>query len=168
MSLPVPGSKRGEETVIGGWCWARVAPGSDPASSGAPRDAVTLGPLRRPWCRLCRAPTEEVVCGARGRPRTKPSVQVPSAPALLGLTVPSPIPRIPGGTSGGGQGVDNSSLPSQPPAPARHSGRSARQQGADAQPQDHIPGQPRGGWGGRRLPAQAHRLIKPCPSSSLC
>ena len=115
MSLPVPGSKCGEETVIGGWSRARVAPGSDPASSGAPRAAVTLGPLRRPWCRLCQAPTAEVVCGAGGRPRTKPSVQVPSAPALLGLTVPSPIPRIPGGTRGGGQGGGQREPPFQSP-----------------------------------------------------
>ena len=123
MSLPVPGSKCGEETVTGGWCRARVAPGSDPASSGAPRATVTLGPLRRPWCRLCQVPTTEVVCGAGGRPWTKPSVQVPSAPALLGLTVPSPIPRIPGGTRGGGAG--GWTTRASPPAPLPRQGTRA-------------------------------------------
>ena len=141
-----------------------MAPGSDPASSGAPRAAVTPGPLRRPWCWPCRAPTAEAVCGAGGRQRTKLSVRVPSATALLGLAVSSPIP---GGSRGGWAGVDNSSLPSQP-QPWQGTRRLCRQQGADPHRQDHTPGLPRGGWGGRRLPTQAHRLIKLCPSSSLC
>lgn len=91
----------GRNRVTGGWCRARVAPGSDPASSGAPRAAVTLGPLRRPWRWLSRVPTAEAVCSAGRRPWTKPRVLVPSAPALLGLAVSPPIPRIPGGSRGG-------------------------------------------------------------------